>query len=179
MRFTVSVMQRGLTLLELVVVMALVGVLAGVGFPAFAAWVDQHRLTGFTNELHMEVMLARSEAIRRGQRVTLCVSADGEQCTFSAGWEVGWIMFLDRNGNAVRDPGEDIIRMAQPTARGLQATGNGTLARYVSYIPKGMTRSATGALQMGTIRVCGQSGQRQLVINAAGRPRVLRGEACV
>lgn len=179
MQFAINSLQRGLTLLELVVVMAVVGVLAGVGVPAFAGWVDQHRLTAFTNELHMGVMLARSEAIRRGQRVTLCVSADGAQCTSAAGWEAGWIMFLDRNGNAMRDTGEEIIRMAQPTARGLRATGNGTLTRYVSYIPKGMTRSATGALQMGTIRVCGQSAQRQLIINAAGRPRVLRGEACV
>lgn len=179
MRIEQRTWQRGLTLIELVVVMAVAAVLAGVGVPAFAGWIDQYRLTAFTNELHMGVMLARSEAIRRGQRVTLCVSADGAQCSSSAGWEAGWILFLDRNGNAVREPGEEIIRVVQPTARGLNAIGNSTLARYVSYVPKGMTRSVNGALQMGTIRVCGQTGQRQLIINAAGRPRVLRGEACV
>lgn len=175
---SVHTRESGLTLVELVVVLAVMATLIGVAAPAFSSMLRDHRVTMFSNELHAAFMLTRSEAIRRGQRVTICVSTDGVQCSPSAHWDAGWIVFADTNGNAALDPGELVLRVFQPASQGLSAQGNNTLARYVSYVPMGTTRAVNGALQMGTIRVCGGSSQRALIINAAGRPRIERGDAC-
>lgn len=170
----------GFTLVELITAVAILGVLIGIGVPALSAMTRDARLSAFTNELHTAITLARSEAIRRGHRVTLCVSRDGLQCTAdaTAGWESGWVMFPDPDGNILRAVDEQLIRSRGAADAGLMARGNGTLARYISYMPSGATRSATGALQMGTVKVCGNDRQRSVVINAAGRVRVERQQAC-
>ena len=172
--------RSGFTFVELLVTLVIVGVLIGVGVPALSAMTRDARLTAFTNELHAAISLARSEAIRRGQRVTLCVSRDGLQCSSDAttGWESGWVMFPDRNGDIVRGADEQLIRSRGAADAGLSARGNGTLARYITYMPSGATRSATGALQMGTLRICEDDSQRALVINAAGRVRAERQQGC-
>lgn len=170
--------HSGFTVVELLTTVVIVGVLIGVGVPALSAMARDARLTSFTNELHVAISLARSEAIRRGQRVTLCVSRDGLQCANDTGWESGWVMFPDTDGDIVRDANEMLIRSRGPADAGLIARGNGTLARYVSYVPSGATRSVTGALQMGTLKVCNDDRQRSLIINAAGRVRTERQQAC-
>ena len=169
----------GFTLVELLTTVVIAAVMIGVGVPAWSSLVRDTRLTAFTNELHAAMTLARSEAIRRGHRVTLCASQDGLQCAAGVtGWESGWVMFPDPDGNIVRDEDETLIRSRGPAEAGLLARGNGTLARYVSYVPSGSTRSATGALQMGTLRICAGDRQRSLIINAAGRVRVQRQDGC-
>lgn len=172
--------HSGFTLIELLSTLVIVAVLIGIGVPALSAMARDARLTAFANELHAAISLARSEAIRRGQRVTLCVSRDGLQCTADAGvgWEAGWVIFPDPDGDIVRGAGETLIRSREAADTGLLARGNGTLARYVSYVPSGATRSVTGALQMGTLKVCDDGRQRSLVINAAGRVRTERQEGC-
>jgi type IV fimbrial biogenesis protein FimT len=172
--------QGGFTLTELLAAVVIVAVLIGVGMPAWSSLVRDTRLASFTNELRAALTLARSEAIRRGHRVTLCVSRNGQQCAneAGAGWESGWVLFADRDGDIVRDADETLIRSRGPAGPGLSARGNGTLARYVSYVPSGSTRSATGALQMGTLRICAGDRQRSLILNAAGRVRVERRDGC-
>lgn len=170
--------SRGLTLVELMLVLAVAALLLAVGAPSFASMLREHRLTVFANELHAAIWLARSEAIRRGHRVTLCASQDGVQCTAGATWDAGWIMFPDPNNNASRDPGETLIRARNAGFQGVAVRGNASLARYVSYLPGGTSRTVNGALQMGTIRICNGTHQRSLVMNAVGRVRVERSNAC-
>lgn len=168
----------GLTLVELLIILAVSAVLLGIGLPSFAGMMREHRLTVFTNELHAAMWLARSEAIRRGRRVTLCTSEDGLQCSLGAGWEAGWIMFPDANANARRDGGEALILSRNVAFTGMVAPGNATLARYLSYVPGGTSRAVTGALQMGTIRICNGNRERALIVSAVGRVRVERRPSC-
>lgn len=168
----------GLTLVELLIILAVSTILLGIGVPSFAGMMREHRLTVFSNELHAAMLLTRSEAIRRGRRVTLCTSEDGLQCSLGAGWEVGWIMFPDANANARRDAGEALILSRNVAFPGMVAPGNATLARYLSYVPSGSTRAVNGALQMGSIRICNGRQERALIISATGRVRVERKSGC-
>lgn len=168
----------GFTLVELLAALVVLGVLIGVGVPALSAMVRDARLTTFTNELHAAAFLARSEAIRRGQRVTMCASRDGLQCAADTGWESGWVIFPDVNANVLRDAGETLIRSRGPASGGMTARGNGTLARYLSYVPSGTSRTANGAMQMGTLRICEGGQQRSLIISASGRVRTERKDGC-
>lgn len=82
--------QRGFTLIELMIAVAITGILAMVAVPAFNDAMLRSRLSSITNTFVSSAQLARSEAIKRNTRVDLCASSDGSTCT--GDWEDGWIV---------------------------------------------------------------------------------------
>lgn len=171
-------LPKGLTLVDAVIALALLAILFALGVPAMAALLRDHRLALFTNDLLGAMHLARSEAIKRKGRVTMCPSSNGAQCAAVGGWDQGWIVFLDNNSNAARDAAEPLVSARSQRAMGIVAVGNGTMARYVSYVSAGAARTTNNALQIGTIRVCNGIQQRSLVVNASGRVRVTKDPGC-
>jgi type IV fimbrial biogenesis protein FimT len=167
--------EAGLTLVELLVTIAVLGVLLGVGVPAFGSLTQDSRLTTATNRLVAALHLTRSEAVRRNGRVTLCNSADGLFCATGGGWEQGWIVFVDTGGTGQRAEDDPLLAVGDATADGLVISGNTPVQRYVSYVGLGSTRRANGSLQMGTITVCAGDAGRQVVISRTGRVRVQQG----
>lgn len=170
-------LPRGFTLLELLVVVAMVAVLAALGLPAMGRIVDSARLTMFANDFLSSMYLARSEAIKYRGRSTLCKSRNGTSCAATGGWEQGWIVFRDANNDGNVDPGEHVIHYTQALPSGFRLTGNQNIASYISFAPTGRTRMVSGAFQAGTLTLCKQAAElaaRQIVINNAGRARVDR-----
>jgi type IV fimbrial biogenesis protein FimT len=106
--------QTGFTLTELVVVMAIVGILLGIGVPSFKYVTTANRVSSEVNALLGDMQYARSEAVREGQTVTVCTSTDGANCTGGGGntWQGGWIVFSDANGDkAVQSATEPVLRV--------------------------------------------------------------------
>ena len=167
--------EAGLTLVELLVAIAVLGVLLSIGVPAFGNFAVDSRLASATNRFVSAIHLARSEAVRRNARVTLCPSMDGVFCATGVGWDQGWIVFSDLDGTGERDSGEPILAVGQSISGGVQITGNTPVRRYISYVGLGATRRANGALQMGTVTLCAGTEGRQVVISRTGRPRVQHG----
>lgn len=166
----------GFTLVELIVVVAIAAVLAAVGVPSWRAFSEKLQVTGVSDAFLASLHLARSEAIKRHDRVALCKSADGVMCAPSGGWDQGWIIFHDRNNNGRREESEQVLRRQQALPAALRLTGNLSVAQYVSFVPTGATKLVGGGFQAGTLTVCWESGRtaeaRQIILNAAGRPRV-------
>src|SRR5512143_1298613 len=98
--------QWGATLLELMVVLAIAGILLAIGVPALAALAQSSRLSSSTNELVASLHLARSEAIKRNTRAVMCPSQTGNACAENGAWHQGWVVFHDPNNNAALDAGE-------------------------------------------------------------------------
>ena len=85
--------HSGVTLLELMVAIAVVGVLLAIGIPSFQYFILDSRRIALGNDLLASVMLARSESIKQGQPVAICASTDGATCaSSSSGWNSGWIV---------------------------------------------------------------------------------------
>lgn len=166
----------GFTLVELLVVLVIAAVLAAVGVPSWRALTEKLQVTGVSDAFVASLHLARSEAIKRHDRVALCKSADGVFCAPSGGWDQGWIIFHDRNNNGRREEPEQILRRQQALPAALRLSGNLSVAEYVSFVPTGATKLVGGGFQAGTLTVCWESGRtaeaRQIILNAAGRPRV-------
>jgi type IV fimbrial biogenesis protein FimT len=170
--------RRGFTLIELMIVIAVASVLLGFGIPSMTALLNSNKLTAASNALLSSMRLARSEAFKRNSRVVLCKSGDGLSCTHAGGWEQGWIVFHDADGNGEHDGNEVIIERGNPLPDSLRLTGNSTVAKYLSFVATGSARMAGGGFQAGTVTVCNVSASgteaRQIVLNAVGRPRVQR-----
>jgi len=170
--------QTGVTLVELMVVLAVAAILVGLAIPGFASLVHSSRLSAATTELLVSLHLARGEAIKRNARTVVCISADGSTCSTSGGWHQGWLIFHDANNNAALDPGEMVINARQALPDSIRLTGNSTVSKYISYAPSGGTKSVMGAFQAGTLTVCNvadaSGAARRVVISSTGRPRVAR-----
>jgi len=160
--------HRGYTLPELVFTMAIAMGLLGWGVPAFRDLQFNAVRTREVNQFIQAVYLARSEAIKRNGVVSLCPSLDGEWCAPSGTpWQRGWLIFVnrDRDSPAVRDDGEDLLRVYAPWDKGAVNANRATL----SFRPFG---------QMGvtaTFTFCDQRGSRSaraVIISQTGRPRV-------
>jgi len=82
--------QRGFTLTELLLVVAIVAILLSIGVPSYRYIGNSYRMSSEVNGLLGDLMFARSEAIKEGQFVTTCASADGATCSGSTVWNTGW-----------------------------------------------------------------------------------------
>jgi len=87
-----KVYARGMTMIELMIATFVFAILVMIAVPSFQNASLGSRLAAAANNLLASVQLARSEAIKRNQTVTLCASSDGATCAASGGWEQGWII---------------------------------------------------------------------------------------
>ncbi|WP_404420084.1 GspH/FimT family pseudopilin [Marinospirillum sp.] len=78
--------QAGFNLLELLVVLAIAGVMFGIAIPAGQGLLEKSRLIGATNEVYATLMFARNEATRRRGTFSLCAvsSAGSTDCSASS-----------------------------------------------------------------------------------------------
>jgi type IV fimbrial biogenesis protein FimT len=174
--------DAGFTLMELVITVVVAAIVLTIGVPSFREVINNNRLTSGANELVTALNLARSEAIKRSVRVTVCKSADGVTCSTGGGYQQGWIVFADPNGNAAVDAGEPVIRASGSLSGGLTLTGNVNVANYVSFVPAGISQLSIpdgGGFQAGTLTLC-KSGyttsSRQVMLSRGGRVQVQRNE---
>src|SRR3569833_2550698 len=85
--------QQGMTMGELLTVVSIVAMLLSIGVPAFRYVTTSNRVSAEVNGLLSDMQFARSEAVKQGQMVTVCPSANQTQCDVnSTTWENGWLV---------------------------------------------------------------------------------------
>lgn len=75
--------EKGFTLIELMVVLAVMGIIAGMAFPSLRDLIVNSRITTQTNEFIAALSYARSEAIKRGTDVMVCAD---DEANLGNGW---------------------------------------------------------------------------------------------
>lgn len=173
--------EQGFTLVELMVTLAIAAVLMGIAIPSFRDFLVRTTLITQTNDLVTALNLARSEAVKRGVRVTVCKSANPSAstpaCSTSASWQEGVIVFVDNtqttgNTRGVIDGADVVLRVAGPYT-GTTLTAGANFARAVSYLPSGWSRginsSGNDASPNDTFALCRSGVGRNIIINTTGR----------
>ncbi len=148
---------RGFTLIEMLIAMAVAGILLALAGPSFREAIDANRLTSNANELTAAVQLARAEAIRHNRRVTLCRTEDGSACSAASSTWPGWILFVDTDGDGVRDATEPVIKSGVFDASlVVKSSPNITaLTERINFRGDGLARAADNqTLLVGTLAVC-------------------------
>ena len=168
--------STGFTLIDLLVTVAIASIVLTLGVPAFQTIIHNNRMVTETNGLVSALNLARSEAIKRGVRVTVCKvrNQNLNNCTRNASinWENGWLVFADLNSNGRYNGGEPIIQGYEALTGGNTLRTGNSYKNFVSYLPSGRVNNSD------TFRLCddrGTSKGRSIVINAVGRVRVQEG----
>lgn len=89
---------RGFSLIELMFTIALAGILMAVAGPSMKNMFKTNRVQTEASSFVGDLMLARTEAVKRGQNVSVCVSSDGVNCLTTNTWAKGWMVFSDSGG---------------------------------------------------------------------------------
>lgn len=115
--------MEGFTIVELMVVIAIVAVVMVFAIPSYKSVTTQSRMAGEINDLASDIALARSAAIKQGLTVTICPSANpsappsttAPACANSTQWNTGWIVFIDTAGNQTfTTSGDTLLRIHGP-----------------------------------------------------------------
>ncbi|TCJ14764.1 general secretion pathway protein GspH [Parasulfuritortus cantonensis] len=160
----------GAGLLESMVVLVIVAILLALAVPGMKGVLADAKRDNWIADVVASIQLARTEAMKRSSRVSVCPSSDGTQCNGSAHWEAGWIVFHDPNSNGVVDVDEPIIR-AQSAI-----DGEGTIwgaRKRVTFHSHGFCAGFND-----TLNVCDYRGAREarrVIISNLGRVRVVAG----
>ncbi len=111
--------SAGFTLQEMLVVMAIMGIVAAMAVPSFRDFAIQRSIAAQITDLTSALRLARSEALKRGREVSLCPTdnpsvANGRpKCTNSRDWKKGYLVFI---GSIYAN--DQYIRVQQPYSNG-------------------------------------------------------------
>ncbi len=117
------VSQKGFGLLEILITLVIAGIVTLLVVPSFSTLVADNRLISTNNELGSSLSIAKSEAIRRQQQITVCQSNDAlSDCDPSESWSNGWIIFVDDDGDDAIDNGETVIRVHEAINSSLTLT---------------------------------------------------------
>jgi len=160
--------ESGLTLVEVMVTIAILGVMLMVALPGMGDFFDNMQANSDTNDLFSSLLLARSEAVTRNSAITICKIDPAAPVTCANGetWNSGWISFEDLDRDGVVDPGEEIL----DTYTGMGDRTAVTAVNYtniVRYLPSGSVTTN------GAFNICVNSLVAQnIIVNATGRPRM-------
>jgi len=184
---SVPLYNSGFTLIELMVTISILAILLGIAVPSFQGFVLNSRLTATTNDLASALAMARSEAVKRATRVTVCKSgntnAANPACSAAVNWQDGWIVFVD-GGTAGTVDGTDsgnILRVFQPTVNnGIAINSGANFDDWVSYLATGVSVGGgnfpndTFTVDFATCPNPATNMARELIVSPTGRVRATR-----
>ncbi len=121
------------------VTLAILALLLAIGVPSMQGFLASRQAQAQADTFASALRYARSEALKRSQRVTMCLSGnpDDPQPTCDAAgadWNTGWVVYVNFNNSTNPAPPNLIVNVQQSMAGTAQITGrNGAAPPRVSF----------------------------------------------
>ncbi|MEK7736559.1 MAG: GspH/FimT family pseudopilin [Pseudomonadota bacterium] len=148
--------QQGFSLAELLIAVAITGILAALAAPSFSDLMKGQKIKSMATDINVSLMRARSEAVKRNRNVTMTP-------TTAWAWQDGWtIADPDNAGSNIE------VRAA---TSGLTVTGPDN----VTYMTSGRIQGVSAP--SFDIRAAGTSTRSCVTVDLSGRPYV-KAAAC-
>jgi type IV fimbrial biogenesis protein FimT len=172
----------GFTLIELVIVLAIVAILCCVASPGLSRTVATRALAAQSSEFMAALRFARAEALKRGTVVTVCASVPGAvppacQGSQAADWRAGWIVFADLERRGVADVHDPVLRVQPP----LRVTGGVAGTRgSISFTAAGFATDASSHFLFSPPAKAAPDAPPPVMVcvSKQGRPHLAGGGAC-
>lgn len=83
---------KGVTLIELLIVMAIVGILLSLALPSYQAWIQNTKIRTAAESVLNGMQLARAEAVRRNSNMGLYLVSSVDASCVADGTKGNWII---------------------------------------------------------------------------------------
>ena len=161
----------GFTLPELMITLAVVAILIAISAPSMQSMIVNQRVASTTRDVYGSLLLARSEAVKRHQSISVCSSVNGASCDEdNTGWHHGWLIFSDKNQDGIFDGDDQLLRAVPEQAALITITWNRGYS--VTFNSRGQTTTA------GSFEICLDNIIRAIVMTVTGRARVEERQVC-
>jgi len=145
-------LQRGFTLTELMVVLAIVAILLVVGVPSYQYITNANRMSGEINALLGDMQYARIEAIREGNPVTVCAGNGTTAapiptaCAGTPNWQGGWLVWPNNATATLAAPAAGTVLRVQAVFNGTDTfVSNPAAVTQVTFNREGFATVSNGA----------------------------------
>lgn len=110
--------DKGFTLVELMITLGILVILLAIGVPAMQQFLQKRQALARSDNFISTMKYARSEAIKRGKRVTVCRTTTADSVTpscdtTSTNWSSGWLVFEDTAPIGAFDHTKEILFKVQ------------------------------------------------------------------
>lgn len=172
--------QRGLTAVELMVTLSILAVLTGLAGPSLTVLLESWRVRNTQEALHSTLLLARSEAIKRGGHVTVQKTPNNTNgCTTARShrdWDCGWVVCEDMDNNGTCGPADPVLqRITIPQKVQITRTGGGASIKFDRW---GLVDGAwLGFSFVPLDKSTNHPGARGLCMSSGGRIHIILPEA--
>lgn len=160
--------QRGFTLIELMLTLAVAAVLTTVALPSLADLLARTRSLDYEASIADTLRQARATAVLRNQRVLVCPSSDGRRCATGFDWRRGWIVGADADHDGQPDPEAPLLASLAVAPHGTNVVTSSGRSRIV-FQPTG---SAGGSNARFTVCHAHARKGRSVIIANSGRVRL-------
>ena len=171
-------MQKGFTIIELMVTMVVLAILLGIGIPSYLQWIQNSRMDTATRSLAGVLKLARSEAVSRQIGVTVrrgtTLSPDD--------WATGAHVYTDADGlgNTAYDAAanDTLIKDIPFAANGITVATNAAGTNFVSFTGNGLLNEAGNQVAIALCDARGVAEGMQISVNLVGRISISNAVTC-
>lgn len=158
--------HAGMTLIEQIMVLAVIAVLTGMAVPPMRSLLARNRLQAAQMDFIAALQHARGTAVMSGRHTLFCPTRDGSSCSDGMRWDSGWMLGHDSDGD--RQPDHGALYAGSGYAGKLTILSSAG-RRYVRFHPDGSARGSNITLLFCQVGNAGHA--LSVVVSSAGRVR--------